>query len=107
MPWEISRKIDVRFLQVEEQEEGEVERDLEPSDMDAYYVDDKGVIDLEIVINDFIQTSLPSRLVKLASDGRSCAICHIDLSDKRAYQEAAKPEDSPFAILRHLKLPEE
>jgi uncharacterized metal-binding protein YceD (DUF177 family) len=107
IPWEISRKIKVRYLEQApiEDEEEEVERDLEPSDMDAYYIDAQGMIDLEVIINDFIQTALPTRLVKTSPDGKSCLICHKDVSGKAVFQDAIKPEQSPFAALRNLKLP--
>jgi uncharacterized metal-binding protein YceD (DUF177 family) len=109
IPWEISRKIKVRYLEQApiEDEEEEVERDLEPSDLDAYYIDAQGMIDLEVVINDFIQTALPTRLVKTAPDGKSCLICHKDVSTKTVYQDAIKPEESPFAVLKNLKLPKD
>jgi uncharacterized metal-binding protein YceD (DUF177 family) len=108
IPWEISRKIKVRYLEqapVDELEDEDVERELEPSDMDAYYVDAQGMIDLEVVINDFIQTALPTRLVKTAPDGKSCLICHKDVSSKAVFQDKLKPEQSPFAVLKNLKLP--
>lgn len=109
IPWEISRKIKVRYLEQSpiEDEEEELERDLEPSDMDAYYIDAQGMIDLEVVINDFIQTALPSRLVKTAADGKSCLICHKDVSERAVFQDAVKPEESPFAVLKNLKLPKD
>jgi uncharacterized metal-binding protein YceD (DUF177 family) len=107
IPWEISRKIKVRYLEqapLDEAEE-EIERDLEPEDMDAYYIDAQGMIDLEVVINDFIQTALPTRLVKTAPDGKSCLICHKDVSSKAVFKDEVKPEQSPFAVLKNLKLP--
>jgi uncharacterized metal-binding protein YceD (DUF177 family) len=109
IPWEISRKIKVRYLEQAplEDEEEELERDLEPSDMDAYYIDAQGMIDLEVVINDFIQTALPTRLVKTAPDGKTCLICHKDVSTKTVYQDEVKPEQSPFAVLKNLKLPKD
>ncbi len=109
IPWEISRKIKVRYLEQVplEDEEEEVERDLEPSDMDAYYIDAQGMIDLEVVLNDFIQTALPSRLVKTAPDGKSCLICHKDVSTKAVFEDEVKPEESPFAVLKNLKLPKD
>ncbi len=109
IPWEISRKIKVRYLEQAplEDEEEEVERDLEPSDMDAYYIDAQGMIDLEVVLNDFIQTALPTRLVKTAPDGKSCLICHKDVSSKAVFEDAVKPEESPFAVLKNLKLPKD
>lgn len=109
IPWEISRTIQVRYLEqspIDDKEE-EVERDLEPSDLDAYYIDAQGMIDLEVVINDFIQTALPSRLVKTTADGKSCIICHKDVSARTVFQDAVKPEESPFAVLKHLKLPKD
>lgn len=107
IPWEISRKVKVRFLEQAPLEEDEVERDLEPSDMDAYYLDEKGYLDLEIVVNDFIQTALPTRLVKTAADGKSCLVCHKDVSSKYAFKDEIKPEQSPFAALQNLKLPKD
>jgi len=106
IPWEITRKIKVRYLDQGPIEEDEVERDLEPSDMDAYYLED-GYLNLEVVVNDFIQTALPSRTVKTSADGKSCLICHKDVSDRVAFQDEVKPEPSPFAVLKNLKLPEE
>ncbi|HYX32083.1 MAG TPA: DUF177 domain-containing protein [Oligoflexus sp.] len=109
--WPIQRKIKVRYLEQtpldEEEIKEEIERDLEPSDMDAYYIDPQGMIDLEVVVNDFIQTALPTRLVKTSADGKSCLICHKDVSEKTVFKDAVKPEHSPFAVLKNLKLPEE
>ncbi len=107
IPWEISRKIKVRYLEARPVEEDEVERDLEPSDFDAYYLDDEGYMDLEVVVNDFIQTALPTRLVKVGKDGKSCLICQKDVGTATVFKDEAKPEQSPFAALLNLKLPKE
>ncbi len=110
--WLIERDIDVRFLSPfvpeefkEEDEEGEEERDLEPEDLDSYYIE-KGVLDIEQVLNDLIQTSLPQRLVKATPDGKSCLVCLADLQERMVYEDKQAKDTNPFAVLKNLKLPE-
>lgn len=108
IPWEIKRKIDVRYLvpyRDEDEDQTGREKDLTPEDLDDYYIENDE-IDVEISINDLIQTALPSRLIKLTPDGKACAICLENVETAVAYEQKSAPENSPFAVLKNLKLPE-
>lgn len=106
IPWEIKRRIDVRYLVPYRDEEGESgETDLAPEDLDDYYIENDE-LDVEVSINDLIQTALPSRLIKLTSDGKACAVCLENVETAVVYEQKTAAETSPFAVLKGLKLPE-
>lgn len=105
IPWEIRRTFAVRFLTPYEDEDGTVEKDLTPEDLDDYYIENKE-IDLEPVLNDMIQTSLPTRLIKTTADGKACSICLEDVQTPLVYEQQKAEDASPFAVLKNLKLPE-
>ncbi len=110
--WAIEREINARFLtpvKAEDlgiEEDEDFETDLEPEDLDSYYLDN-GWIDVEQVINDLVQTALPQRLVKTTADGKACAVCLVDLQDRLVYQDETAKEANPFAVLKNLKLPQD
>jgi len=116
IPWPIHKEVSVRFIdrdaaesgfEIEGVEEGEeIERDLVPEDLDTYYLDDKGELDVEMVINDIVQTALPTRLILLNPDGKSCRICLDNVDIPLVYKDEKDVDISPFAVLKNLKLPD-
>jgi uncharacterized metal-binding protein YceD (DUF177 family) len=111
----IHRDISVRFIDRDQAESGldiegidedeVIERELDSKDLDTYYIESTGEIDLEMVINDFVQTALPTRV--------TCAnvnkICGVDLKDSQSglvHKDKNDFESSPFAALKSLKLPD-
>ncbi len=106
IPWEIKRTLNVRYLLPFKDEDGvEAERDLSPEDLDDYYIENDE-IDIELSINDIVQTAIPSRLIKLTPDGKACAVCLENVEEAVVYEQKGAAENNPFAILKDLKLPE-
>ena len=117
IPWPINKDISVRFIDrdaaeagfdFEDDLEGEamLERDLVSEDLDTYYLDKTGELDVEMVINDIVQTALPTRLIRLNKDGKSCRICSDDVDTAIVYKDENDVDTSPFAMLKNLKLPD-
>ncbi len=116
IPWPINKDISVRFIdrvaaessfEIEGMDDDdEVERDLVPEDLDTYYLDEKGELDVEMVINDIVQTALPTRLIVLNKDGKSCLICLDNVETPLVYKDEKDIDISPFAMLKNLKLPD-
>lgn len=109
--WPIQRDVDVRFIdrdgsgfEIEGDEEGD-EGDLTPEDLDTYYLQD-GAIDIEMVVNDLVQTAIPSRTIAVSKDGKSCGVCLEDVTKPLIFEDGNKEDQSPFAILKNLKLPD-
>jgi uncharacterized metal-binding protein YceD (DUF177 family) len=78
----------------------EKEKNLSRSDLDAYYIEDEQ-IDLEELLNDSINDTLPTRLTCPPKDGLTCT--GKDVKDDRAWSSRDE-KDSPFAALKGLKL---
>ena len=106
IPWEIDRRLDARFLTpYDAGDEEEAEKDLTPEDLDDYYIEGKE-INIEPLVNDLIQTALPSRLIRTTADGKACAICLEDVQVPLVFEQQSAEDASPFAVLKNLKLPE-
>ncbi|SMF47128.1 YceD family protein [Pseudobacteriovorax antillogorgiicola] len=101
--WPLSRKLEARFKPSDEMATAS-EVDLIAEDFDYYYVEDNQV-DIQQVIIDAIMTSLPSQLVQRSDDGKSCRVCGKDISADEVYRSKSKEDESPFAILKNLNLP--
>lgn len=116
IPWPINKGISVRFIdrdaaesefEIEGDEEGAmIERELVSEDLDTYYLDQSAELDVEMVINDIVQTALPTRLIPLNKDGKSCRICLDNVDTALVYKDENDVDTSPFAMLKHLKLPD-
>ncbi len=112
----IHRDIDVRFLDRDAAESGfdiegeegdeEIERELDSKDLDTYYVESSGELDIEMVINDFVQTSLPNR-VTCSLVNKTCGIALQNEESGLVHKDKADIEVSPFAALKNLKLPKD
>ena len=101
--WNLDRDLVARFKPKDDIAEAR-EVDLVPEDLDFYYIED-GTLDLLQVLIDSIVGWLPSQLVKRSKDGKSCVVCNEDISDTSVYRSKTKEEESPFAALKNLKLP--
>jgi uncharacterized metal-binding protein YceD (DUF177 family) len=116
IPWPINKEINVRFIDRDaaeagfdfEDEEGDedVEREIDSQDIDTYYLDQSHQIDIEMVINDIVQTALPTRLILMNKDGKSCRICLDNIDTAVVYKDKNDVDMSPFAALKNLKLPD-
>lgn len=80
------------------------EYDLQKEELDYYYIDVDGSIDLEGLINDLIQTSIPSKIISASDDGSRCKICPKTFSDSRVFGSDPSEDESPFAVLKNIKL---
>lgn len=105
--WPLDLNIDARFLP-EAANASPKEKNLSRDELDAYDLQGHEM-DLEELINDSVQTALPTSLVPVSEDGDSCQVCNADLRNDRLYGSDTEDQDkvlSPFAALKNVKLPE-
>lgn len=104
IPRSIDAPVDVRFYP-EGVNEQPREKNLSRADLDAYYIQDYS-LDIEELINDTVQTALPTTILDTNESDGLCKTCQAEVAAGEAIggQEAAKPT-SPFAVLKGLKLP--
>lgn len=105
IPWPIEVQVKGRFLKRYEELMEDEEVELEPEDLDDYYIDQEGSLNLEILVNDLIQTAIPQRRVLQSDDGQSCRLCHKDLTTRIVHQAEMPEAANPFAVLKNLKFP--
>lgn len=104
LPWPMNIDVGVRYFPSGINAQAR-DRTLTQNELDAYFLEDDEV-DLELLINDLIQTELPSRVLATTDDGSSCRICQVDLTSTQVYGTPMVPtERSPFEALKDLKLP--
>lgn len=101
--WPIKKEFVSRFKPKDETTEG-ADIELMPEDLDFYYIEDNS-LDIQQLVIDVIMTSLPSQLVVKSDDGKSCRNCGVDLNTSEVYSTRPKEDDSPFAVLKNMKLP--
>lgn len=101
--WPINESIDVRFLREAPEFEDELEIDLEAAGLEDYILDNGKTFDLEILLNDAIQLSLPTKLIKVGEDN-NCLVCSKDLSAPLALESNPAEDTNPFAVLKGIKL---
>jgi len=102
IPWPLHIPLNVRFLPAAYNSVAK-ETNLSLADLDAYFLDGDE-LDLECLINDAVQTALPSRMVPEAIGDNACSACLEPTADGQVYGED-NSEASPFAALKGLKLP--
>lgn len=105
IPWPLSINVNATVLP---DEHTPLPRDhnLSEEELDSYVmVGDE--VDLEMLVNDAIQTALPSQFLAASEDGKSCKICHIDISSAKVFSAGDTENTSPFAALRGIKLPKD
>lgn len=97
-------RISTRFLPAAYNETPR-EKNLSMAELDAYYIEDD-MVDLEQLLNDEIQTAIPSQLTPSSESDPSCPACKNDLSGGKVYgpEDSKTADTSPFAKLRDLKL---
>jgi uncharacterized metal-binding protein YceD (DUF177 family) len=78
--------------------------DLQKEELDYYYVDKDGNVDVEGLVNDLIQTSIPSKIVLTTDGGSACKICPNKFTDSKVFGSEPSEDDNPFAILKNIKL---
>ena len=101
--WPINKSFEARFKPKDEVAEAS-EVDLVADDFEYYYVEND-TLDIQQVIVDTILTTLPSQLILKTEDNKSCRACGKDITDSEVYRSKAKEDESPFAVLKNLKLP--
>ena len=101
--WPINKTFSAKFKPKDEMAEAS-EVELIAEDLDYYYIENDS-IDIQQILLDTVVTSLPSQLVKKCTKNQECQICGISLKDDEVYRTKSKEEESPFAILKNLKLP--
>lgn len=84
------------------QESAPREMALTEEDFEVYFIED-GHLDLEAVVNDSLQCSIPSHILCDENDSEGCG-GEANQSDNLVYGESAPNEDeSPFSVLKNLK----
>ena len=75
--WPLAEQIDLILLR--ERPQFEEEADLEESELDEYYLDDGEDFDLEVVINDALQTARPVQTILRDEKGNAYLVARIYL----------------------------
>jgi len=101
--WPMKEEIDVRFLREAPEFEGELEVDLEASGLEDYILNNGKTFDLEVLLNDAIQLSLPTQLIQ-KNKSNQCLVCLKDLSNP-IQLGTGTDDDNPFSVLKNLKMP--
>jgi uncharacterized metal-binding protein YceD (DUF177 family) len=101
IPWPLERQFNVEFRPANANPPKEI--DLEAEELEYYYLDEAGHLDLEIVLNDTIQTAFPAKLLCASDDGQTCKHCHIDLNDNLVYHSGDFKRPNPFSVLKNIK----
>jgi len=83
------------------------EKDLQSHDLDTYYFQNDA-INIEELINDLIETNIPTQVLRRSADGNSCAVCLTTLHETLVFETSTQDneQDNPFAVLKKLKLPQ-
>lgn len=102
IPWPMTLDLATRFTPPATNLPPARERNLSRAELDVYHFEEEA-IDLEALINDMVQTSLPNQMIATTDDGSSCRVCSADLTSPQAYTSEEKT--SPFDALKGLKLP--
>lgn len=100
IPWPIKSQLEVFFQRDERGPSEGKEIALKRAELDEYYFVDGEFIDLEAVVNDIIQTAIPTRTLRFCADGRTCAVCGEDLESAQVYGTKSAPAASPFNTLK-------
>ena len=96
IPWPINEKIDVLFRPAKSRDNAELQAHsqkeylLAREDLDDYVMDN-GQLDLEELINDTVQMTIPLQTVPVVEGelgSSNCGICGIDLEQDQVYGEA-------------------
>lgn len=98
--WPIHENIEVGVLK--STPEFEEETELSAGELDDYYLEDDTFFDLELAINDAIQTAVPMQTVKRSADG-NCAVCKKNLEQDLTADSNSVSSDNPFSVLKDFK----
>jgi uncharacterized metal-binding protein YceD (DUF177 family) len=106
--WPISEDINVFYSANSPDKKDKSENginNLSSDDLDDYRLEDES-INLEILINEFIQLAIPNRKV-LVDENDNCQICLMDLSDETVFGQDTSVDlsENPFGKLKGLKFP--
>lgn len=103
IPWPLAVPVDTVVLP-EDHAPLPKDHNLREEELESYrLIGDE--VDLELLVNDAVQTALPNQFVAASEDGKSCKICHLDISNPKVFSAGESEQASPFAALRGLKVP--
>ncbi len=100
--WPINVSFSVRYQPDDDGEAG-VDKILTREELDYYFLDAQGDIDLEALLNEQIQLAVPSKTILVAEDGHHCRICLSPLMRADLPISSTGNQNSPFAKLAALK----
>lgn len=104
IPWPIDQTFRASFRSTDEIPQ-ESHLELRSDELEAYFIDEQGCIDIESLINDIIQIEIPQQVLARDPQTGECRHCGIDIASDVVYESAPKSEDeNPFAVLKNLKL---
>jgi uncharacterized metal-binding protein YceD (DUF177 family) len=107
IPVDVSQSVDALFKPMSDEPDDRREVTLSEGDLDERFIID-GQVDLEELLNDLIQTSIPTQTVQTVPGSSDCLFCDVDISTPRVFStegdESAAGAASPFAKLAGLKV---
>lgn len=98
--WPMSEAIDVILLR--EKPQFEEEADLEEDELNEYFMEDGRHFDLEIAINDSLQTARPSRVI--LEEGHTECVSSSEMEDQPFASSKNSDASNPFAALKDMQL---
>ncbi|MBQ48181.1 MAG: hypothetical protein CMP10_12165 [Zetaproteobacteria bacterium] len=99
--WPINKKLSALFRPETEQNNSK-EYDLNIEELDYYFIEN-GQIDIELLLNEMVQMSLPTQLIR-QNRNDECLVCGIDVGTKIIHESKKSNDESPFAALKKLNL---
>lgn len=103
IPWPISVQIGT-IVEPATAEPLARDLNLKEDELESYHLDINDEFDIEMIINDAIQTAIPSQFLAYSENGKDCKICNLDLSGTKVYSVGESEAKSPFAALKKLKI---
>ena len=107
IPCDVSQGVDAVFKPAPSSPDERREVSLSEGDLDERFISD-GAVDLEELLNDLIQTAIPTQTVQAVAGTSDCRFCKADLSAPRVFStggdEGEAGAESPFAKLAGLKV---
>lgn len=102
IPWDIDQDINVVYRPSNELKVFHKEHSLSREELDHYYIEG-GVIDLEALVNEWIQMAIPMQTVPACTGDGHCSLCKRDMSEERVYGTPDDDDANPFAVLKQLR----
>lgn len=107
IPCDVSQGVDALFKPASAHQDERREVTLNEGDLDERFISD-GAVDLEELLNDLIQTAVPTQTAQAVAGTSDCRFCKADISAPRVFStggdDGEAGSDSPFAKLAGLKV---